>query len=101
MIMERSGASPKMAPTLRRRYHSFKDPMNIEERLEAVTHTLELVALMQRDSEKRIDRLADALEQTNIAVQNISDVLTTFNRAMAATVVNHEDRIRRLESNGA
>ena len=75
--------------------------MNIEERLEAVTHTLELVALMQRDSEKRIDRLADALEQTNIAVQNISDVLTTFNRAMAATVVNHEDRIRRLESNGA
>ena len=59
--------------------------MSIEQRLEAVTHTLELVAHAQHDSENRLNRLTAALEETHAIVRNLSDVVDTFNRAMAAT----------------
>lgn len=89
--------------------------MNLDQRLEALTQSLELMAHMQRDAERkhdalaaehqshvaetdtRLNRITASVEETTVVVRNISDVLDTFNRAMATAIVEHERRIRKLE----
>lgn len=62
--------------------------MTIDERLEALTHSVELLTLMQIESEKRIQRLLEVhtqLEQSIIRLVNIA--------------VRHEERLDDLEGN--
>lgn len=60
--------------------------MNLDERLEALTRNLELLASMQGDNEKRFERLEDAL--TRIA---------TATEMLMLGMENHEQRIGALE----
>jgi len=67
--------------------------MNIDQRLEALatrhealTQTVELIAAMQRDSEKRIDEITTAIRQD---AENI--------RALARVAEIHHERLSRLE----
>lgn len=75
--------------------------MSIEERLEAITHTLELVAHMQRDSEARFERQIERtnakLAETNDTVREIGALLASFTKEFAAVIAEHEVRIQRLE----
>lgn len=69
--------------------------MNIEERLEAITQTLELVAGMQRDSEKRMDRLTETVDKILVALKQDSENIAALARIAQA----HEHRLERLEGN--
>jgi len=60
--------------------------MNIDERLEALTHSVELLAGMQRAEEQRADKLAKQIGR-----------LGKYVRAVAQLVLEHETRIRVLE----
>jgi hypothetical protein len=67
--------------------------MNIDQRLEALTtrhealtQTVELIAAMQRDSEKRIDEITTAIRQD---AENI--------RALARVAEIHHEGLSRLE----
>ncbi len=60
--------------------------MNIDERLEALVQTVELIAAMQRDSEKRIDEITTAINRDG---ENI--------RALARIAEIHHERLSRLE----
>jgi hypothetical protein len=61
--------------------------MNIDERLEALTHSVELLAQMHRDNEERYEkRFAD---------------LTRIVAPIAQLVIAHEERLKRLEEPGS
>jgi hypothetical protein len=67
--------------------------MNIDERLEklaerheALTQTVEIIAAMQRDNEKRLDRISEDIERDG---ENI--------RALARIAELHHERLIRLE----
>jgi hypothetical protein len=60
--------------------------MNIDQRLEALTQTVELIAAMQRDNEKRIDEITTAIRQD---AENI--------RALVRVAEIHHERLSRLE----
>ncbi|MGA2736054.1 MAG: hypothetical protein ABSG65_01245 [Bryobacteraceae bacterium] len=65
--------------------------MTIDERLEALAQTVELIAHMQQAEEKRA---AERDAKYNERFSRILDVVET----LAATAQNHEPRIERLES---
>ena len=54
---------------------------NIDQRLEALTHSVELIASMQKQTEKEIRRLGKYI------------------RSVAQLVLDHEARIRTIEGN--
>jgi len=60
--------------------------MNSDERIEALVQTVELIAAMQRDSEKRIDEITTAINRDG---ENI--------RALARIAEIHHERLSRLE----
>lgn len=62
--------------------------MNIDERLEALTHSVELLAAMHKDSEKRMQRLEEL----------VTDIAEGTARLLHVVEV-HEQRINRLEAN--
>jgi len=93
--------------------------MTIEERLEAITQTLELVAQMQLDhekrSEERLNKLDDRLDKMGERLDTVTERLDTvterLGQAMDAInglariaelhqhrLDNHEDRLDKLES---
>lgn len=57
------------------------EPRTIDERLEALTHSVELLATMQQTNEKHITRLGKYI------------------RAVSQLVLDHEARLRLLEDN--
>ena len=57
--------------------------MNIDERLEALTHSVELLAEMHKDTEKEMKRLGKYI------------------RAVSQLVLDHEARLRRIEDDGS
>jgi hypothetical protein len=59
--------------------------MSIDERLEAITRNLELLASIQADTEQKLNRLADTVN-------------TGFTK-VAAILVRHEERLDDLEGN--
>ena len=65
----------------------------IDERLDAITETLELVAGMQLTNEKAITSLAKAIERTE---KNL-DRLERLTKVM---LISHEARIKKLERKG-
>jgi copper oxidase (laccase) domain-containing protein len=62
--------------------------MNIDERLEALTHSVELLAAMHKDSEKRMQRLEEL----------VTDIAEGTARLLHVAQV-HEQRINDLEGN--
>jgi len=62
--------------------------MNIDERLEALTHTVELLAAMHKDSEKRMQRLEGFVTEIAEGTARLLHVVEV-----------HEQRISDLEEN--
>jgi len=60
--------------------------MTLDERIEALTQSVELLSQMHQDNEKRYDRMFEQLLE--------------MNRRLIEIAGDHEDRIRRLEDNG-
>jgi hypothetical protein len=61
-------------------------PRTIDERLDGLTQTVEIIAAMQRDNEKRFAEIATALQQD---AENI--------RALARVAEIHHERLSNLE----
>jgi hypothetical protein len=60
--------------------------MNIDQRLEALTQTVEFIAAMQRDNEKRFEQIGRDLERDGEHI-----------RALVRIAELHHERIARLE----
>ncbi|MBV9611685.1 MAG: hypothetical protein JO091_04400 [Acidobacteriaceae bacterium] len=60
------------------------NPPNIDQRIEALTHSVELLSQMHQDNEKRYNRMFEQL--------------VTMNERLVRIVEDHDERIRRLES---
>jgi predicted nuclease with TOPRIM domain len=97
--------------------------MSIDERLEAIRHSVELLAGMQIETEKRLARLTERVDQLGEKVDQLtgkldrltenvdqltdrSDVLQTSMTTIADSMallsripLDHHDRIDRLEGN--
>jgi hypothetical protein len=67
--------------------------MDIEQRLEALTHSVELLAGMQVETEKHLTRIAEMQIETERRMQEFSNGMMQVARILA----NHENRIDRLE----
>jgi hypothetical protein len=79
--------------------------MTIDERLEALTQSLELIAHAQQAEEKRaaerdaitdtrIGRILDVVEKQTVKVENLAGSIDK----LAVVAKDHEQRIERLES---
>jgi len=75
--------------------------MDIEQRIEALTQSVELLASLQKDSDKRVDRLIEQMSrfgqhaaQLEIVVVQIGDATN----ALMQVVHDHEERIAALEA---
>ena len=68
-------------------------PMSIDERIEALTQSVELIASLHRDLEqataKNFERLTTSMER-----------LTTSMGRLTTVAIAHEERIERLEDKG-
>jgi|HubBroStandDraft_6_1064221.scaffolds.fasta_scaffold2556979_1 hypothetical protein len=76
--------------------------MNIEERLEALTHSVELLAGMQIETEKRITRLAESVERLTDRGDQLQKHMATLADGMAQLTriaLDHDERISGLEGN--
>ena len=60
--------------------------MTIDERIEALTQSVELLSQMHQENDKRYNRMFEQL--------------LDMNRRLIDIAGDHEDRIRRLEDNG-
>ena len=60
--------------------------MNIDERLDALTHSVELLAAMRKDNEKRMDA-------TDKQIKRLGKYIHTI----AGLVLDHDARLRALE----
>ena len=60
--------------------------MNIDQRIEALTQSVELLSQMHQDNERRYHRMFEQLIRMNERLVHIAE--------------DHEGRIRRLEENG-
>ena len=67
--------------------------MNIDERLEALVQTVELIAAMHRDNEKRFDLLSRDLQDLKTAAQQDGENI----RALLRVAEIHHERLIRLE----
>jgi methyl-accepting chemotaxis protein len=65
----------------------------IDERLEALTHSVELLAGMHKDTEKQIIKTQKALEKTQKVVAQMAEAMVRLGKIVGS----HETRIRRLE----
>ncbi len=74
--------------------------MTIDERLEALAQSVELLLASQRDSEEKIRRLAIIAEQNEVRSQRTEEHVRRMTDAitrLARIADNHETRIERLE----
>jgi hypothetical protein len=67
--------------------------MNIDERLEALTQTVELLAAMHRDSGARFERMTQGIQELTAAVQKDGEHI----RALAHIAEIHHERLSHLE----
>jgi len=67
--------------------------MNIDERLEALTHSVELLASMQRDTESRIGQLA----KNHKRLEQLATEIAEGTARLLRIVESHEQRISDLE----
>ena len=80
--------------TMRGASHRF-GLMNIDERLEALTHSVELLASMQIANEKRMAELVDRSARLQESVATMADGMAQLTRI----VLDHDQRLDGLEGN--
>lgn len=76
--------------------------MSIEERLEALTHSVELLAGMQIESEKRMTRLAETMTELASRTTRLEESMVRLVDGLALltrVTVAHAERIENLEGN--
>lgn len=74
--------------------------MTLDERIQALTESVELLAAMHRETEKR---LTESDGRLTAAVTDIKDVINRMGRILEhhdLSIDDHEDRIDRLERGG-
>jgi len=78
--------------------------MTIDERLEALTQTVELLAVMHKDSEARFETFVAEMRENSADIrraidrlENTVNRLEQVSRAIGRVVLEHEDRIRDIE----
>ena len=64
--------------------------MTLDERLEALTHSVELLTSMHKDTEERIQKLADKVDRLTIRVKPLDEALIVTN----AMVLRHETLVK-------
>jgi hypothetical protein len=69
--------------------------MNIDERLEALTQSVELLAGMHKDDQKMIDRLSKRNDRLEALVTEIAEGTAR----LLHVIESHEERISDLEQN--
>jgi hypothetical protein len=67
--------------------------MSIDERLEALTHSVELLAGMQIETEKRMAKLIEQSTRLQESIATLADGMVRITRV----VLDHDDRIEKLE----
>ena len=76
--------------------------MNIDERLEALTQTVELLAQMHKDNEKGMQRFSRAMERLskrNVRLEGLVTEIAEGTARLLHVVEVHEQRISNLEGN--
>jgi hypothetical protein len=76
--------------------------MNIDERLEALTQTVELLAQMHKDNEKGMQRFSRAMERLskrNVRLEGLVTEIAEGTARLLHVVEVHEQRISSLEGN--
>jgi transcription termination factor NusB len=71
--------------------------MNIDERLEALTHSVELLAAMHKDNEARAQQWMQATDKRIQADEKQMRRLGKYTRAVLHMVLDHETRLRAVE----
>lgn len=78
--------------------------MTLDERIEALTQSVELLASMHKDTETRFGQLASAAEKNEQRTGQLMDTMNRVGRILEihdAGIDDHEQRIGRLERPGA
>ncbi len=77
--------------------------MNLDDRLDALTQTVELLAAMHKDNEKRAAQFLDALtklSKSNVRLEKlVADIAEGTARLLHVAEI-HEQRITHLEGDG-
>jgi hypothetical protein len=77
--------------------------MNIDQRLEALTQTVELLASLHKDKEKRMERLDQHMEQfaaRNVRLEGLVTGIAEGTARRLHVIEVHEKRISDLEGGG-
>jgi len=74
--------------------------MTIDEKLEALTHSVELLASMQIQSEKRMEALAERMEELAARTVRLQDSMATMAEGMATLTRITLDRCRAHRETG-
>jgi hypothetical protein len=76
--------------------------MDIEQKLEALTHSVELLAGMQIETEKRMGQLAESMVELTNRTSRLEESMVTLVDGMALLTritLDHTKRIENLEGN--
>jgi chromosome segregation ATPase len=76
--------------------------MNIDERLEALTQTVELLAQMHKDNEQGMERFGremERLSERNARLEGLVTEIAEGTARLLHVVETHEQRINNLEGN--
>jgi chromosome segregation ATPase len=76
--------------------------MNLDEKLEALTQTMELLAQMHKDNEKRMERFSremERLSKRNVRLEGLVTEIAEGTARLLHVVETHEQRISDLEGN--
>jgi hypothetical protein len=76
--------------------------MNIDERLEALTQTVELLAQMHKDNEQGMERFGremERLSERNTRLEGLVTEIAEGTARLLHVVETHEQRINNLEGN--
>jgi hypothetical protein len=71
--------------------------MTIDERIEALTQSVDLLAQMHQDSEREYKELFRQNREHILHVQELVGHVVELQEAMTRVVTDHDGRIRRLE----
>jgi hypothetical protein len=74
--------------------------MNIDDRLEALTQTVELLAAMHKDNESRMQKFSEAianLGKKNTRLESLVTDIAEGTARLLRVAENHEQRISHLE----
>jgi hypothetical protein len=71
--------------------------MNIDERLEALTHSVELLAGMHKDNEARMQAWIQMSEKRSLAYEKQMKRMNRNILSVLSVIVDHETRLRTIE----